>query len=405
MRTHLAYSNQIAEGNGTITGGLTDFAVFPGLSPLDHDQRNTLNMGGDVTLPWRSYASTNVYYGSGFHNGFPGQPYPGNYLPGHTTFNRSNQRTHRFQVTWSAAACIFVVIVLISAGCRSKPAEPARRFHLDGKIVSVDLKDGSAEVDHDAIPGFMDAMTMSYAVPDAKVLATLERGDEITADVVVIDSVPHLENVVIIKRASKPDPAASLDLHMPQPGDAVPDFGLLDQNGKQIRLRSFRGNVLLLTFIYTRCPFADFCPKVSDDFAKIYAALRKRPAPESRIRLLSVSFDPAHDTPTVLRRYAASFRDTTGTDRPFDRWEFAAAPKNEVPKMAKFFGLYYNAQNGQIIHSISTSLISPDGKIVAWFHDNDWQPSDVVEEAEKSLGSRATRGHSNARSSCGKMKS
>jgi outer membrane cobalamin receptor len=84
---HLAYSNQIAEGGGAITGGLTDFSLPEGLSPLDHDQRNTLNVGGDVTLPWRSYASTNVYYGSGFANAFPGQPYPGDYLPGHTTFD------------------------------------------------------------------------------------------------------------------------------------------------------------------------------------------------------------------------------------------------------------------------------------------------------------------------------
>jgi outer membrane receptor protein involved in Fe transport len=86
---HLAYSNQIAEGGGAITGGLTNFSLPAGLSPLDHDQRNTLNVGGDVNLPWRSYASTNVYYGSGFHNAFPGQPYPGNYLPQHTTFDLS----------------------------------------------------------------------------------------------------------------------------------------------------------------------------------------------------------------------------------------------------------------------------------------------------------------------------
>lgn len=88
-RIHLAYSNQIAEGSGTITGGFTDFTVFPQLGPLDHDQRNTLNVGGDVTLPWRSWASTNVYYGSGFHNGLPGAPFPGDYLPSHTTFDLS----------------------------------------------------------------------------------------------------------------------------------------------------------------------------------------------------------------------------------------------------------------------------------------------------------------------------
>ena len=89
---HLAYSNQIAEGSGTITGGLTDFMFAPGLSALDHDQRNTLNVGGDVTLPRRSYASTNVYYGSGFsngENGIPGWPYQGDYLPGHTSFDLS----------------------------------------------------------------------------------------------------------------------------------------------------------------------------------------------------------------------------------------------------------------------------------------------------------------------------
>ena len=86
---YLAYSNQIAEGGGAITGGLTSFSLPAGLSPLDHDQRNTLNVGGDVNLPWHSYASTNVYYGSGFTNAFPGQPYPGDYMPQHTTFDLS----------------------------------------------------------------------------------------------------------------------------------------------------------------------------------------------------------------------------------------------------------------------------------------------------------------------------
>jgi hypothetical protein len=85
----LSYSNQIAEGALPITGGLTDFSPPTPLFPLDHDQRNTLNVGGNVTLPWRSYASTNVYYGSGFSNGFPDQPYPGDHLPGHTTFDLS----------------------------------------------------------------------------------------------------------------------------------------------------------------------------------------------------------------------------------------------------------------------------------------------------------------------------
>ena len=83
---HLAYSNQVAWAGGFINGGLTDFSYLS-WGPLDHDQRNTLNVGGNLTLPWRAYASTNVYYGSGFTNAFPGEPYPGDYLPGHTTFD------------------------------------------------------------------------------------------------------------------------------------------------------------------------------------------------------------------------------------------------------------------------------------------------------------------------------
>jgi hypothetical protein len=104
VQMHLAYSNQIAEGSGTITGGLTDFTLSPGLTPLDHDQRNTLNVGGDVTLPWRTYASTNVYYGSGFSNAFPGQPYPGDYLPQHTTFDLTLGKEFAERFTASATA-------------------------------------------------------------------------------------------------------------------------------------------------------------------------------------------------------------------------------------------------------------------------------------------------------------
>ncbi len=88
---HLAYANQIAQATSPITGGLI-FAVPPGYAPVDHDQRNTLNFGFTANLPWQSYASTNIYYGSGFTNGLFGMPnaqYPGPYLPGHTTFDLS----------------------------------------------------------------------------------------------------------------------------------------------------------------------------------------------------------------------------------------------------------------------------------------------------------------------------
>jgi protein SCO1 len=285
---------------------------------------------------------------------------------------------------WRTGCAITVLVLFLAAGCKRNSAPPERRFHLHGTVVSVDVKQGFAQIDSDAIPGFMDAMTMPYQIPDASVLASLKPGDEITADLVATGQGDHLEHISILKHGSPPPPPSS-SFHMPEPGDAVPDFVVLDQFGKPLSLRSFRGKALLVTFIYTRCPYADFCPKVSSNFAEMYRAIVKQPALASRVRLLSISFDSKNDTPSVLRAYAASFRNVSGVERPFGVWDFATARPKELPAMAKFFGLYYRPQQGQIIHSMSTSLISPDGKVVEWFHDNDWQPATLLADAAKAI--------------------
>jgi outer membrane receptor protein involved in Fe transport len=108
---HLAYSNQVAKARGAITGGLicfppTDPACTPdpGYGPLDHDQRNTLNLGGEFVLPWRSFASTNIYYGSGFTNGNPNAQFPGDYLPGHTTWDLTLGKYFGEKITASVTA-------------------------------------------------------------------------------------------------------------------------------------------------------------------------------------------------------------------------------------------------------------------------------------------------------------
>ena len=225
------------------------------------------------------------------------------------------------------------------------------------------------------IPGFMSAMAMPYPIPDQKALAGLSAGDEITADVVVTgDGKYHLENIVVTKKGdggSQGPPAENL--HEPQPGEKVPDFTLVNQDGKTIHLDSFKGKVTLITFIYTQCPFADYCPLVSKNFAQIYKAMRAKPELYAGVRLLSVSFDPAHDTPAVLRKYGSTFNATTGGD-PFSRWEFATAPPKDLEKIAQFFGVYYDTSQKVIVHSLSTSVISPQGTIYKWYSGNEWKP-------------------------------
>src|SRR5208282_5452465 len=141
--------------------------------------------------------------------------------------------------------------------------EQAKRYHLAGKVVSIDQQQATVNVEGQEIPGFMAAMTMPYPVRDAKALSFLSPGDEITADVVVAGDGYYLENIVITKKGAPGDAKPTGTSHQPQPGEKVPDFALINQDGKRIHLSSFRGGVLLVTFIYTRCPFPDFCPLVS----------------------------------------------------------------------------------------------------------------------------------------------
>lgn len=286
-------------------------------------------------------------------------------------------------------AFFLAALALGIAGCSKSEGPPAqeqtRRYHLAGKVVSIDQQQATLNVDGQAIPGFMAAMTMPYPVRDAKALSALNSGDEITADVVVTKEGYYLENIVVTKKAAPGAAKPSGASHQPQPGEKVPDFAFVDQDGKRIRLSAFRGDVLLVTFIYTRCPFPNFCPLVSKNFAQIYAQLRKDPATNSKkIRLLSVSFDSKYDTPAVLKKYARTFDRTTGGD-PFDRWEFATVPAKQLSAVADFFGLYYDFSGDQIVHSLSTTVINPDGTVYKWYEDNDWKPADLLEDAEQSL--------------------
>jgi protein SCO1/2 len=289
---------------------------------------------------------------------------------------KSRKRTRILFVLFLSA------LAIVPIACSKKAAPQARRYQLVGKVVSIDKDQASVIVDGKEIVGFMAAMTMPYPVRDPKALAALNAGDEITADVVITDDGAYLENIVVTKKSDGKGPTGTSN--PPKPGDKVPDFAMVNQDGKRIHLREFQGDVLLITFIYTRCPFPDYCPLVSRNFSKIYASLRKDPSLGPKIRLLSVSFDPEHDTPAVLRQYAGTFRATTGGD-PFARWQFATVSSKDLVNVANFFGLYFSVQGDQIVHSMSTTVISPEGTVYKWYQDNDWKPADLVEDATQAL--------------------
>jgi len=293
-----------------------------------------------------------------------------------------------------------LLIALILAGglsfssCRRVSAQ--KRYPFTGRIVSVDSQAQSAIIDGDAIPGFMDAMAMPYKIKPAATLNHLIPGDSVSAEVVVVssgakndDAAPDywLENVKVIAHIDPSHAPGASSLHMPAPGEEVPDFSFTNQSGKLISLKQYRGKVLFVTFIYTRCPFPDFCPRLSGNFAEIYKQAATN-ATLTNAHLLSVSFDPEHDRPKVLRDYGFSVAHTHESAL-FNRWEFAAPRLADLPRLADFFALTIQPEGGTITHNLSTVVIGPDGKIVNWYHGSDWQPSDLTKDA---TGASAKKG-------------
>ena len=287
------------------------------------------------------------------------------------------------------AAIAVLISIATMAGCRKPvPAAPmiTKTFKIRGTIVSTDAAAGKVTLDHGAVPGFMDAMIMPYKLADSSIMSELHPGDKIAADVIVDQITPdpeggyknaRLDNIVVVAQA-KPDYKPAVQYHVPAAGDQVPDFALLNQSGKTIHIDQFRGRVVLMTFIYTRCTLADFCPRMSRNFAEIDKALAGDAALYAKTHLISVSFDPTYDTPAVLRSYGGAY---TGeyTKEKFAHWDFAAPPVKELPEMTEFFDVgVMPGQNKSLTHSLSTVLIGKDGKVVAWYPTNDWQPAEML---------------------------
>lgn len=289
------------------------------------------------------------------------------------------------------AGCLLSCAVLAgchsntAAGPQSSTASPFNVYHLRGKVVSTDLAHGIVVVDHEAIPGFMDAMTMPYQLKDPGIAGELHPGDTITADVLVSknsDETVVLDHIVVVAQA-KPDYKPMVFYHVPAPGDVVPDFKLRNQDGRAIHLDQFRGKMLLITFIYTRCPLPNFCPLVTHNFAVIDRQMSADPSLYAKTHLLCVSFDPEHDTPARLRSYGAQYigSDTKGA---IAHWDFAVPSRPELLEMAKYFdvGITHGA-NDTITHTLSTTLIGPQGKVAQYYPGNEWTPEQVVADVKK----------------------
>jgi len=236
----------------------------------------------------------------------------------------------------------------------------------------------------------MKAMTMPYQLKDPAVLDRLQIGQQIKATLLVTNTESWLEDIQVTGQATgEPAGRTSTQFKIPVEGQLVPDFVFTNQDGLRAHMTQYRGQTVLLTFIYTRCPLPDFCPRMTNNFLSIERSLRQDPTLYGSTHLLTVTFDPEFDTPKILRQYALASTSIPASEL-FAHWEFLAPRPQDLADISRFFGLSAWKEDGQITHSLSTVIIDPNGKLYRWYHGNSWTTDELLRETKAAAGVNST---------------
>lgn len=286
---------------------------------------------------------------------------------------------------WMVGSLAFLLVA--GAGCskRGPESEAAaapvaeRSFQTRGVIREVMADAKTAVIRHEEIPGYMPPMTMELNVRNPDEVRGFKAGDTIEFRLNVngqthwIDAVRKgaaATNAVVVEKPTNSVPSNMeplLDV-----GGLFPDVTLLDEDGRTFRLSEHRGKAVALTYVFTRCPLPDFCPRMGQQFASARRNL-KASTGATNWQLISISFDAANDTPAVLKRYAGNYR---GGDA--DRWLFSAAEPKEVGLMAGKIGLTVVAETGSFSHNLRTVVLDTRGRLHKRFDGNLWTGAELA---------------------------
>lgn len=299
---------------------------------------------------------------------------------------------------------LLAVLTLLMGGCEVRPKtgnssnfDTNRQvFEVKGVLKQLKPNGRVAEIAHEAIPNYMDAMTMDFEVKDKRELEGLKPGDALLFRMVVTADDGWIENVrklppaapahagqtIKIPDTTSTNPASFRRAPVVEPlnvGDAVPDYKFTNQLGRPISLSQFKGRALALTFIFTRCPFPTFCPRMSQHFQKVQNSLKSMADGPRNWSLLSISFDPEWDTPERLARYAAPYNIDT------NHWQLATSDMWNIDAITEQFGMvfYRETPGGLPNHTLRTVVIDARGRVRRIFLGNEWTAEELTAEMVK----------------------
>lgn len=281
------------------------------------------------------------------------------------------------------------VAALLCAVCCVVGCVPEHTYEIKGRVVGFGDDSRTVIIEHEDVPGLMPAMTMSFKAADSSIISGFTQGDAVAFTLVISPDSSWIRQAEVLPDSAVaehpageeklPPPISGTETVLLNEGDVVPPVTLIDQKGNALRLDAYEGQVLLLTFIYTRCPLPDYCPLMSSNFQHLQDVLQPRYG--EQVQLLSISFDTVYDTPEVLRDYARRYTDD------LSNWTFATGTEPQIARVTSLFGVLYEPSPGTIDHNLVTVLIGPDGRLREAWRGNDWRVDEVEQAVEAVLES------------------
>lgn len=263
------------------------------------------------------------------------------------------------------------------SAAKSSPPEAVTIYEVKGVLRM--NKGRTAVIAHDTIPGYMEAMAMEFTASNPDELAAFSPGDVLAFRLSVTDERSWIDQ--LRKTGTAPIPATTAKpASTPAPRTPLPDCVLVDSRGQPLRLHDFRGQAIALTFIFTRCPLPDFCPRLTTQFAEVERLLAADTAMKNW-HLLSVTLDPIYDTPERLAEYATRYQPD------FTRWTFATGSPEEIEKLGTSVGLQITRSGTLPEHNLRTVVIDPAGRVLHVFNGNAWTPDALAAELHRAMDS------------------
>jgi protein SCO1 len=271
----------------------------------------------------------------------------------------------------SKVSLLFCVTMFADGAFAASTADAVTSYAASGVMEKIAPDWHTATIHNREIPGYMAEMTMDFPIHDTNELNGVLPGDIITFTVVVNQDSSWIQNV---KRTGQMAPVATNEMQAMSgqapdlgPGDMLPDGSLTAEDNRQIHFSDFRGQVVAFTFFYTRCPLPDFCPMMNKNFAAARSLISATADAPTNWEFLSISFDPATDTPAMLGSYAGLFRGGNA-----DHWLFASASTNALATLAPALDLMVWHEGNSISHNLRTVVLDPHGRIYRQFDGNQW---------------------------------